>query len=103
MGHDFAGRLGRAAQRVRDTGSAALVVAPGPDLMYLTGYDAPPLERLTALIVQPESDPVVVVPKLERPRAEDAGVGGVAELADWPDGTDPYALVQALLPSGPGD
>src|SRR2546422_267497 len=49
MGHDFAGRLGRAAQRVRDTGSAALVVAPGPDLMYLTGYDAPPLERLRAV------------------------------------------------------
>jgi Xaa-Pro aminopeptidase len=100
MGHDYAGRLRRAALQVERIGSAAVVVAPGPDLLYLTGYDPPPLERLTALVVRPERDPVMVVPRLERPRAEDAGTAAVVELVDWPDGADPYETIAALLPGG---
>jgi Xaa-Pro aminopeptidase len=98
MAHDHASRIGHAAEAVVSAGISALVVAPGPDLVYLTGYDPPPLERLTALIVRADAAPVLVVPKLERPRAEDAGAGAVAELADWPDGDDPYQLVRSLLP-----
>jgi Xaa-Pro aminopeptidase len=98
MGHDHAGRLGRAAEQAERTGDAAIVVAPGPDLLYLTGYDPPPLERLTALVVGPDHDPVMVVPKLERPRAEDAGAGAVVDLVDWPDGSDPYEAIASLLP-----
>ena len=98
QGHDHAGRLRRAAEGASSTGIDALVVAPGPDLVYLSGYDAPPLERLTALVVRPGADPVMVVPKLERPRAEDSGAGLVAELVDWPDGDDPYAMVRSVLP-----
>ena len=44
----------------------------GPDLEYLAGYAAPALERLTALIVRPGAPPVLIVPELERPRAEEA-------------------------------
>jgi Xaa-Pro aminopeptidase len=98
MGHDHAGRLRRAAEQAERTGDAAIVVAPGPDLVYLAGYDPPPLERLTALVVRPHHGPVMVVPKLERPRAEDAGAGAVVELVDWPDGGDPYETIASLLP-----
>lgn len=48
----------------------ALVVAPGPDLRYLTGYDALPLERPTLLIIARESAPAIVAPRLERARVE---------------------------------
>jgi len=34
------GRLDRAAAAARDAGLAALLLSPGPDLRYLTGYDA---------------------------------------------------------------
>ncbi len=103
MGHDHAGRLRRAAERAGELGVDVLVVAPGPDLVYLTGYEAPPLERLTALVVRPTGDATLIVPKLERPRAEDAGAGRVAEIADWPDGEDPYGVVASLVPAGGTD
>ena len=41
-------------------------MAPSPDLVYLTGYGPMPLERLTALVIRPDGDAVLVVPELER-------------------------------------
>jgi D-alanyl-D-alanine dipeptidase len=102
VGHDYAGRIRRASERLDDAGLSGLVVAPGPDLVYLTGYDAPPLERLTALLLRAGRDPILVVPRLERPRAEDAGAGDVADLLDWPDGGDPYESVRSVLDSAGG-
>ena len=32
-------------------GVAAMVITPGADLRYVAGYDAKPLERLTALVI----------------------------------------------------
>src|SRR4051812_38038731 len=60
-------RLARAQAATAAAGLDALLISPGPDLRYLTGYDALPLERLTCLVVRPTADPVVVVPRLERP------------------------------------
>ncbi|MCU0265538.1 MAG: aminopeptidase P family N-terminal domain-containing protein, partial [Actinomycetia bacterium] len=71
MAHDPAllppDRLARARDLARAAGIDALLVTPGPDLRYLTGYDAVPLERLTCLVVPADGDPTVVVPRLERP------------------------------------
>jgi Xaa-Pro aminopeptidase len=91
--HDHRGRLARAARRAAQEGLDALVVAPSADLIYLTGYDPPPLERFSCLIVRPERDPVLVVPMLERPLAEGAGLGELVELASWDETDDPYARV----------
>ena len=44
---DLADRLARARQAARAREVDALLVTPGPDLRYLVGYDAIPLERLT--------------------------------------------------------
>ena len=56
MGHDGtaadlhpADRLERAAAAARAAGLSALLLTPGPDLRYVTGYDAQQLERLTCL------------------------------------------------------
>ena len=76
-----------------------MVAGPGPDLTYLTGYDPPPLERLTALIVRPGAAPVLLVPELERPRALFAGAGLIADIATWPDGGDPYGVVSRIAGS----
>jgi Xaa-Pro aminopeptidase len=96
---DFVDRLARAAKAAAEAGLDALLVTPGPDLRYLTGYDAKPLERLTCLIVRAQGDPVLVVPFLERPAAEAAGVTGIGlSLADWQETDDPIALVASLLP-----
>ena len=93
-----ADRVERARDLAVDAGLDALLVSPGPDLRHLTGYDALPLERLTCLVVPREGDPVLVVPELERPRAEESPAGALGlELAGWQETDDPYALVADLL------
>lgn len=65
---DYRARMERAARAAADAGLAGLLVAPGPDLVWLTGY-APTAdtERLTLLVLAPDRDPVLVVPTLEAP------------------------------------
>jgi Xaa-Pro aminopeptidase len=91
-------RLGRAQQATAAAGLDALLLTPGADLRYLTGYDALPLERLTCLVLPAEGDPVLVVPQLERPAALAAPVAGLGiEVAGWPETADPFALVADRL------
>lgn len=77
----------------------AVLVTPGPDLRYLTGYDAVALERLTCLVLPRASEPVLVVPALELAAAlaSPAGELGV-DIRTWTETQDPYALVASLIP-----
>ncbi len=96
---DLRDRLARAQRAAAAAGLAALVVSPGPDLRYLTGYDAIPLERLTALVLPAHGDPRMVVPGLERAAALASPVGELGiDLVTWDELDDPYALVAAALP-----
>ena len=70
MTADLASRIRRVQDAMAAAGVAGLVVTPGSDLRYLTGYDAKPLERLTALVVPATGDPRLVVPALEVAEAE---------------------------------
>lgn len=93
-------RLARAAASAADVGLGALLVTPGPDLRYLTGYQALPLERLTCLVVRPGADPVLVVPRLEEAAASASPVGGLGiDVVGWAETDDPYGLVASLLPA----
>jgi Xaa-Pro aminopeptidase len=86
-------RLQRARAAMRDAGVDALLVGPSADLRYLTGYDAPQLERLTMLALRADGEATLVVPELERPRAEDSGAGDVARIVTSGETDDPYAAV----------
>src|ERR1039457_6078262 len=70
-----AGRLGRAAAAAGEAGLGALLLTPGPDLRYVTGYDANQLERLTCLAIPAAGPPFLVVPRLELPAAQAARAG----------------------------
>ncbi|MCK1822575.1 aminopeptidase P family protein [Streptomyces sp. XM83C] len=95
---DYRARMERAVRTAADAGLAGLLVAPGPDLVWLTGY-APiaVTERLTLLVLTPDHDPVLVVPALEAPDAVKAAGAPALTLRDWTDGKDPYAATAALL------
>ncbi|MFI1211564.1 aminopeptidase P family protein [Streptomyces sp. NPDC020802] len=97
---DYRARMERAARAAAEAGLAGLLVAPGPDLVWLTGY-APPAatERLTLLVLTAGRDPVLVVPTLEAPDAEKAAGAPALTLRDWTDGKDPYAATAPLLDS----
>ena len=102
MGTTFSGRLARARAEMERVGIGALLVGPSADLRYLTGYDALPLERLTLLVVPVAGEPVLVVPELERARAEDSGAGNAARIVAFAETDDPYRTVRDALPDGDG-
>ena len=82
----------------REAGWDALLITPGPDLRYLAGYDAVPLERLTCLVVPGDGDPVLIAPRLERAAAAATPLGDAGiEIATWGETDDPYALVSATV------
>ncbi|WP_030570534.1 aminopeptidase P family protein [Streptomyces aureocirculatus] len=98
---DYRARMDRAARAAAEAGLAGVIVAPGPDLVWLTGYRVPAdTERLTLLVLAPGQDPVLVVPKLEAPDAERATGAPALTLRDWTDGVDPYAVTAPLLAAG---
>ncbi|MFI5644834.1 M24 family metallopeptidase [Kitasatospora sp. NPDC051705] len=99
---DYSARMARATAEATAAGLAGLVVAPGPDLVYLCGYQPTAItERLTALVLTPGREPALVVPRLERPDAEKAPGAPAVRLLDWSDGADPYATAGRLLdPAG---
>lgn len=86
----FSARLGRVTARLDDLGVDALMVSVGPDLPWLTGYEAMPLERLTMAVVTRDGACTLVVPALEAPRvvARDH-----FEIVPWGESDDPIALV----------
>ncbi|MDQ0989505.1 Xaa-Pro peptidase family protein [Streptomyces sp. V3I7] len=95
-------RLERARQATAAAGLDALLISPGADLRYLTGYDALPLERLTCLVLPAEGEAFLVVPELERPAALASPAGGLGiGITGWTETEDPYALVAARLPARP--
>jgi Xaa-Pro aminopeptidase len=92
----YAERLRRLAALVEARGLAAALISVGPDLDYLTGYRAMPLERLTMLAVVAGEAPVLVVPRLEEPAAL-AGARTEVEIATWMETDDPHGLVAGLV------
>lgn len=90
-------RLAAARARCAAAGIDLLLVSPGPDLRYLLGYDAVPLERLTCLAIPADGDPWLVVPGLEAlaAAASPAGTLGLP-VHPWAETDDPYRLVSGL-------
>jgi D-alanyl-D-alanine dipeptidase len=100
--HDYSDRLARASKEAERAALDALLVTPGPDLLYLIGYDPPPLERLTTLVIRPGNDPVLLVPRLERPRAAASPAGTLVQIESWGDGQDPYESIRRLVSGSAG-
>ena len=95
---DFARRIARAADHARDAGLAGVLVTPGPDLVYFTGYSPIAItERITLLAINVSRDPAMIVPILERSDAMAAPGTAAVKLSDWTDGDDPYQATAGLL------
>jgi Xaa-Pro aminopeptidase len=74
------------------------LLSSGPDLPYLTGYEAMPLERLTMLVLPRHGDAQLVVPRLEAPRVDPRPE--LFEIVAWDETDDPIALVARLVGTG---
>lgn len=88
-------RIDRVVHQMEIVGCDALVLSLGADLPWLIGYQAMPLERLTALVVRREEQPVLVVPALEEPRV--ALHGDLFRVRPWHEYEDPYDIVASAI------
>lgn len=89
-------RLSMLSETMAARGIDACVVGPSSDLLYLCGYRAMALERLTALVLTPEGEPLLLVPELEAgrvPRETEV----VCTITTWADGEDAYDLCARKL------
>jgi Xaa-Pro aminopeptidase len=99
-------RLEAARSLIGEHGLSALLVGVGPDLRYLTGYMAMPLERLTMLVVRAMPPTILIVPRLEADpaRRSASAASGAVEVVTWEETDDPYDLVaHAVRNVGPTD
>ena len=92
-------RFEAAERALARSGVDALLITPGADLRYLTGYDATPLERLTCLVLSTAQDPYLLVPQLEElaALASPAGQQGLP-VRTYAEGVDPYVRIATDLP-----
>jgi Xaa-Pro aminopeptidase len=87
-------RVHAARDLAAEAGIDLLVLTPGSDLRYLTGYNAHAMERLTALAVPSRGEPFLVVPRLEAPMVAASPAAGLdLELLAWDELDDPFALL----------
>jgi Xaa-Pro aminopeptidase len=95
----YAERISRAQALLPGQDASALLIGVGPELQWLTGYAALPLERLTMLVVPARGRPSLVVPRLERAAAEMSTPvqSGLVDFVTWEETEDPFELVARLL------
>jgi Xaa-Pro aminopeptidase len=94
-----ASRLRAAAGEAGERGIDVLLITPSPDYVYLLGYQAPAMERLTCLVVPVDGVPVLVVPRLEEPlaRHELGDLADDVDLVAWDETDDPIQLVRSVV------
>jgi Xaa-Pro aminopeptidase len=88
-------RVDRTRRRMAELGVDVVLLSVGPDLPYLTGYTAMPLERLTMLVLPRDGDATLVVPRLEALRVVERPE--VFTLRAWEETDDPIAIVAELV------
>src|SRR5437763_13034198 len=84
---------------MRELDVDVLLLSVGPDLPYLTGYEAMPLERLTMLVLPADGDAALVVPRLEAPRVTEHPE--LFSIVPWDETDDPVERVAELSGAAP--
>jgi Xaa-Pro aminopeptidase len=92
-------RIARAQQEMASRGIDTLILGPGADLTYLTGFHAHESERLNLLVLKRSGTPDFVAPLFEVPVLGD-DPGALANLLTWSDGEDPAAIAARSIGKG---
>jgi Xaa-Pro aminopeptidase len=97
-----AGRIDQVRAAADAAGIDAVLLAPGPDLRYVVGYDAQQLERLTCLAIPVHGEAALFVPRLELPAAQASPAAALGlQMIPWDETDDAYALVAGMFGSVP--
>jgi Xaa-Pro dipeptidase len=91
-------RINRFRKLLADAEIDVAIVSSEPNMLYLTGYSGISLERLIAFLIFSHSkQSYLIVPKLERERAERSCNIGFVEIISYEDSEDPNRALTALI------
>ncbi len=89
-------RRDKAQRLMKELGYSALLIEPGPNMMYFSGIDWGRSERLFALILPQTGKGIVISPAFEEQRAANQ-VDGRFEIRVWQEDESPEALIAGVL------
>ena len=93
-------RLDAMRSRLAKIPADALYATPSSNLYYLTGIDFHRSERLTALLLFKDAEPVVICPEFEAERMRT--MSAVARVVTWAETEDAFQKAAQLLPGASG-
>ncbi|MEZ0495056.1 M24 family metallopeptidase [Sphingomonas sp. IW22] len=94
---EYLARMARARALTGAKGADALVVGAGDSLRYFTGVPWGATERLVAMVLPVDGDPILICPRFELGSLE-ADLKIAADIRLWEEDEDPAVLLAAALP-----
>ena len=93
---DYNSRIEKLREAMKEFGLAAVVIEPGPAMVYLTGVHWGRSERTFALVVPQKGGLGFVLPAFEEMRARELIHPG-AEIRVWQEDESPYQRIAEIL------
>jgi Xaa-Pro dipeptidase len=96
----YRARIAKVQQAMKEFGLGAVILEPGPAMLYLTGVRWGRSERTFAVVLPEKGEPVYVLPGFEEMRARELiHVGN--DIRIWQEDESPYQrIVQGLKDRG---
>jgi Xaa-Pro dipeptidase len=93
---EFRSRIEKAQQAMKEFGLGAIVLEPGPAMMYLTGVRWGKSERSFLVVIPAKGDPAWVLPGFEEMRARELIQTG-SDIRIWQEDESPFERVAQIL------
>jgi Xaa-Pro dipeptidase len=93
---EFQARIVKAQQAMKEFGLGAIVLEPGPAMMYLTGVRWGKSERSFIVVIPAKGEPAWILPGFEEMRARELIQPGT-DIRIWQEDESPYERVAQVL------
>jgi Xaa-Pro dipeptidase len=93
---EFHARIEKAQQAMKEFGLGAIVLEPGPAMMYLTGVRWGKSERSFLVVIPAKGEPAWVLPGFEEMRARELIQAG-GDIRVWQEDESPFERVAQVL------
>jgi len=91
----FEERIVRVQELMRKEGAGLLIISPGANMRYMTGFTDDSLERMLLVFLFPEGEPRFLVPELYAAQVEERAAFPATHV--WRDGQGPYVAIKDIL------
>ena len=92
----YRSRIAKLQEAMKEFGLQALVLEPGPAMLYLTGVRWGRSERTFVVVLPAKGDPAFVVPGFEEMRARELIQTG-GDIRIWQEDESPYQKIAQIL------